>query len=84
MHETYTIESKMIQFLYHELSGSEAVELTQLIETDPEIDDMYANLFLAKAQLPKALFNPSSATLSNILKYSKLNIGNSVNAPNCL
>jgi hypothetical protein len=76
MHETYTIESQMVQFLYHELSGPEAIEVTQLIEEDTEVGDLYASLFFAKAQLPKALFNPAPNTVTNILQYSRLNVAN--------
>lgn len=70
MEETYTYDALMVQFLYRELSAGDAVEMAHLIEEDPELSAEYSMLLSAKAQLPKALFNPSSAVLHNIMQYS--------------
>lgn len=70
MDETYTYDAQMVQFLYRELSASEAFEMAHLIEDDAELSDDFNALLFAKAQLPKVQFNPSPAVLQNILQYS--------------
>lgn len=69
MEENYTLNA-MVQFVYREMPAEEAVEMAHLIEQDPEMRAMFDDLLLAKVQLPKARFNPSNATLDNILQYS--------------
>lgn len=70
MEETYTYDALMVQFLYRELSAADVVEMAQRIEENPALRADYNEMLSAKSQLPKALFNPSSATLRNILQYS--------------
>ena len=70
MEETYTYDALLVQFLYRELSAGDAVEMAHLIEEDSEIGADFSMLLSAKAQLPKALFNPSPSVLQNILHYS--------------
>ena len=69
MEDSY-IQNALVQFIYHEMPADEASDFTQLILTTPELDAMYGQFLKAKTQMPKALFNPSSATLTNIMQYS--------------
>lgn len=69
MEKTYTYQS-LVQFLYHDMSASDAVEMAHAIENDDALHADYNLLLTAKAQLPKALFNPSKNCISNILQYS--------------
>lgn len=70
MEETYTYDAQLVQFLYRELSAGDAVEMAHMIEDDSEICADFNALLLAKAQLPKVMFNPSPSVLDNILQYS--------------
>lgn len=70
MEETYTIEDALVQFMYHEMPAQEVAQMTQWLEEDPELQDAYGALLVAKHQLPKVQFNPSSKTLQNIMDYS--------------
>ncbi|HNL40349.1 MAG TPA: hypothetical protein PKL15_18535 [Saprospiraceae bacterium] len=70
MEENYTYESVLVQFLYHEVPAGEAAATAEWIDDDPELQQLYAELMLAKMQLPKVQFNPSPAVLDNILQYS--------------
>ncbi|MFN0033428.1 MAG: hypothetical protein ACKVUS_00090 [Saprospiraceae bacterium] len=70
MKETYTYDAQMVQFLYRELSAGDAMEMTQMIESDIEISADFNALLFAKAQLPKVQFHPSPTVLHNILQYS--------------
>lgn len=69
MEENYTYDS-LVQFLYREMPAAEAVLMSQEIDHDPSMRAMFDDMLLAKTQLPKARFNPSSAVLNNILQYS--------------
>lgn len=69
MEESYTLNA-LVQFLYREMPAEEAVEMTHLIEEDPQMRAIFDDLLLAKVQLPKVRFNPSNAALDNILQYS--------------
>ena len=70
MEETYTYDAQMVQFLYRELSGGKAVEMSHRIEEDSKMSADFNVLLFAKAQLPKVQFNPSPTVLRNILQYS--------------
>lgn len=69
MKETYTYDA-LVQFLYREMPAHEAVEMVEHLDEDPELRAMFDDLLLAKTQLPKIQFNPSTAVLNNILQYS--------------
>lgn len=69
MEENYT-SNALVQFLYREMPAEEAVEMAHLIEEDADLRDLFDDLLLAKVQLPKARFNPSSTAINNILQYS--------------
>lgn len=69
MKETYTYDA-LVQFLYHELSAQEVVEMTSLLEDDVEMLAVFQGLASSKAEFPKVQFVPSNATLNNILQYS--------------
>ena len=70
MEETYTNDAQMVQFLYRELNGAEAVEMAHLIEQNAHISADFQALLFAKAQLPKVQFHPSNQVLQNILQHS--------------
>jgi hypothetical protein len=70
MDETYTYDAQLVQFLYRELSASDAFEMAHLIEESADCSADFNALLFAKAQLPKVQFNPSSAVLQKILQYS--------------
>lgn len=69
MEETYTYQP-LVQFLYHEMSACDAVEMAHLMEENHFLRAEFNGLLLAKSQLPKAQFNPSKISISNILRYS--------------
>ena len=69
MQESY-IQNALMQFLYRELPADETIEVTELMAATPEIRRLFNRFFGAKAELPKALFNPSTATLNSVLRYS--------------
>ncbi len=69
MEQTYTYD-QLVQFLYHEMSAEEAVEMANYLDEDTETRAMFDSLLLAKTQLPKVRFQPSQASLNNILRYS--------------
>ena len=69
MEETYTYDA-LVHFLYREMPAIEAIETAQSLDADPALRAQFDELLLAKTQLPKARFNPSSAVLNNILQYS--------------
>lgn len=70
MEKTYTYEDALVQFLYHEMSAADAVEMVGMIEDDPDLHAEFNSLLLAKTQLPKVQFHPSRSALDNILRYS--------------
>lgn len=70
MEETYTYFDDLVQFVYHEMSPENAVEMTHLIDEDPSLRAVFNDILMAKTQLPKVLFNPSQKAISNILQYS--------------
>jgi len=69
MEETYTYQP-LVQFLYHEMSAVDAVEMTHLIEEDNFLHAEFNTLLTAKSQLPKVQFSPAKSSISNILQYS--------------
>jgi len=69
MEESY-IQNALMQFLYRELPADETIEMTELMAATPEIRCLFNSYFGAKAKLPKALFNPSTAAFNNVLQYS--------------
>ena len=70
MEEHYTYESALVQFMYRDMPAGEAAATAEWIDDDPALQSLYAELMLAKMQLPKVQFNPSQAVLDNILQYS--------------
>lgn len=69
MKETYTYDA-LVQFLYHELSAQEVVEMTSSLEEDIEMLAVFQGLASAKAEFPKVEFAPSTGSINNILRYS--------------
>ncbi len=69
MEDSY-IQNAVLQFLYHELSADETIEMSELIVATPEVRQIFHRYARAKAHLPKALFNPSSRSVERVLSYS--------------
>jgi hypothetical protein len=69
MQENNTLDN-LVQFIYRELPADQARSTASSIEKDLDLMLVYQELTAAKAQLPKALFNPPSDVLRNILHYS--------------
>lgn len=69
MEETHTLDA-LVQFIYHDMPAEEAYLTATIIGQNPELRASYADMLASKAQLPKALFNPSNEVLNRILQYS--------------
>jgi hypothetical protein len=69
MKDAHTYQS-LVQFLYHEMPAGDAVEMAHLIEGDGVLHAEFNMLRAAKSQIPKVQFNPSTATITNILQHS--------------
>lgn len=70
MKQTSTSEL-LVQFLYKETSLAESLEIAEELENDLLLLEEFHELQEALHELPKVQFNPSSNTISRILKYSK-------------
>ncbi len=64
-------QNSLISFLYHETTATENLNFRQILEIDTELSDEFQQLSTAYRNLPKAQFNPSTAALQSILKYSQ-------------
>ena len=69
MEEAHTLNT-LVRFAYRDLAAQEVSVLTRLLLRKPDLKAVYAELLSAKAQLPKAMFNPSTSVLNRILQYS--------------
>lgn len=69
MDESLTLDA-LTQFLYHDLPAEDAFLTSKLMEQNPELRATYTEMLSAKAQLPKAMFNPSTDVLNRIRQYS--------------
>ncbi len=69
MEDTYTNDA-LVQFLYHEMSAVEAIEMAHAIEADEYLLSEFRSMQRAKSHLARVLFQPSSVSVNNILRYS--------------
>lgn len=69
MEDTYTNDA-LVQFLYHEMSAVEAIEMAHAIEADEYLLSEFRSMQRAKSHLVRVLFQPSSVSVNNILRYS--------------
>ena len=70
MTQNYTLND-LIRLVYKEGSKMEQKYLLQELELDWEMKEKYCDLVSAAKQLPKVTFAPSSASVTNILRYSQ-------------
>ena len=61
----------LIKYLYNENTASERLAIDEALTYDAKLQEEYNELKAAYQQLPKASFTPSSASIQNILKYSR-------------
>ena len=69
MEDTYTNDA-LVQFLYHEMSAVEAIEMAHAIEADEYLLSEFRSMQRAKSHLVRVLFQPSSVSVNNVLRYS--------------
>ena len=68
--ETNFTNLDLIRYIYKEVTVSEKMAIEQALKTDFNLYEMYAESKAAYDELPKVKFNPSTASLNAILKYS--------------
>ncbi len=61
----------LIKYLYKETSAVETLAISEALRKDDELFEQYQELVLSFRQLPKVKFNPSPASIQNILDYSQ-------------
>lgn len=69
MDETHTLDA-LVQFLYHEMPAEDAFLTAKVLQQNTDLRTTYTEMLSAKAQLPKAMFNPSNDVLNRIRQYS--------------
>lgn len=74
MEEDVTLDA-FVQLLYRELPAQEVADITRMIAQDSDLRAGYNQMFVAKSQLPKVQFNPSTEVLNRILAYSATTAG---------
>lgn len=65
-----TLHTDLMRFMYREMSASEALDFSQILDENRPLRREFDSLLEAKVSLPKVRFNPSDETLENILRYS--------------
>ncbi len=70
MKQNFT-QHHLIRYLYEETTASEGYALREALALDPDLYEEYESLKQAYEQLPRVKFSPSSATLQNVLRYSR-------------
>ena len=70
MIKTFT-QTDLIRYLYRETSEKETREIDNALICDSELRALYNELCSMKASMDEAHIEPSSATVLNILSYSK-------------
>lgn len=73
MEKTFT-QQDLIRFLYKETTISESRDIEQVIEEDWVAREEYEEIKSAAASLPKVEFSPSDRVLSEILRYSRVQL----------
>jgi len=63
-------QSDLIRYIYKEVTVSEKMQIEQAIKTDFSLYEMYSESKAAYDELPRVKFNPSTAVLQSIMKYS--------------
>ena len=60
-----------MRYLYHETTEKEEQEINKALLSDTELRTLYTSMLALKNDLDKAQLEPSSATVLNILSYSR-------------
>ena len=63
-------QSDLIRYIYKEVTINEKFLIEQAHKKDFSLYEMYAESKAAYDELPRVKFNPSTATLNAIMKYS--------------
>jgi len=63
-------QSDLIRYIYKEVTINEKLLIEQALKKDYTLYEMYAESKAAYDELPRVKFNPSTATLNAIMKYS--------------
>lgn len=61
----------LVRFIYKETSTTETLGITEALSEDINLLEEYETLMVSHVRLPKAKFDPSKATIQNILRYSE-------------
>ena len=68
--ETNFTNLDLIRYIYKEVTVSEKMQIESALKKDFNLFEMYNECKAAYDELPKVKFNPSTASLKAILKYS--------------
>ncbi len=63
-------QSDLIRYIYKEVTINEKLLIEQALKKDYSLYEMYMESKAAYDELPRVKFNPSTATLNAIMKYS--------------
>ena len=63
-------QSDLIRYIYKEVTINEKLLIEQALKKDYTLYEMYTESKAAYDELPRVKFNPSTATLNAIMKYS--------------
>lgn len=70
MTKTFT-QDDVIRFVYDEMNADEAKEISQVLFSDPKLENQYNELVTLKARIDGAAKIPSEAVINRILNFSK-------------
>ena len=71
MKQKFTPE-QLVQYIYRETSAATTMAINESLREDWELQEEYRAMRRSFRELPKVTFQPSVATLQNILSYSSL------------
>ncbi len=63
-------QSDLIRYIYKEVTINEKLLIEQALKKDFSLYELYSESKAAYDELPRVKFNPSTATLNAIMKYS--------------
>ncbi len=70
MQQMFTMDH-LVRYLYNETSASETLAISEALHDDWTLMEQYEELLATYQQLPKVKFSPTTASLKNILQYSR-------------
>ena len=68
-------QTDLIRYLYQETTEEEAKEISKALQRDEELKAQYADLCAARNAIDASALEQSSATVLNILSYSRSTSG---------